>query len=615
MQLRSLNDNKMSSFTGYTREHWIEITKNIVSGFMPYADPVTGIFKFDGDPEETALHRQLRAPGGIIEAFERVHMAAAAYIALTGKTNVPGYGGDFSEVFRTGIDTFTNPKSRYFSRENPVRTFGSGTVIAMLIAPEKFLDTLPKTVKKNLAEILSHFIHRKASDSNILLFSMMPAVILDRLGKKYDRSLLDDYFERILGMYRGDGWFIDGWNQGFDHYNFWGFQFYLHLFLTFDRKWRRKYGERLKEITRKHEDTVLYYFGKDGAPIPKGRSLNYRFAAVSGIGAAQVSGLSEMDPGIARRICSGALKYFWENGCLSKKGLIEPGFLGGNTCAGEDYTDYGAPYWSATGLIPAVLPKTHPFWTSEEKPVMADTPGIKRCLIRGANMVLKADGRRGEARMHSVGEIFKHKKVWQAGSKYFQHSYSSTVGYALAGDLGRELAAGRTGISSDGKRWSFRTWPRVLELDKTQSLSEWDAWAGLDGETGTVVTESKFLDNGEMHVFWHTSEKPKYLCIGGYAVQVAHGELPKTINGKKEISIKSKQMWSIMKVFSGVPGKLETEKLTPKKGFKHSHIFEGWSVFTRWTSSRPVLPGVKIAVWVDAARRTEVPEIKKCPIK
>ena len=73
-------------------------------------------------------------------------------------------------------------------------------------------------------------------------------------------------------------------------------------------------------------------------------------------------------------------------------------------------------------------------------------------------------------------------------------------------------------------------------------------------------------------------------------------------------------MWSKLKVVLGPPGRLEAEEVKPAKGFKHSHIFEGWSVFTKWTSKLPVAPNKKVVVWVDAARRKEVPATAACPV-
>ena len=605
-ELVTPDDRTVSPLTGFARGHWVEIAERLTSGVMQYVDPASGLPHLVSDPEETALDAQLRNPGGVVEAFERTMILAAVYVAATGRTTVPGVEGNVVESYRRGL-------RRLVKTDGPARNLrrcGTGTVLAMLLAPEHFLDPLDGETRARLSAHLTRFVERSTSDCNTLLFSMMPAAVLDRLGADYDRRRLDDYFDTVLGMYRGDGWFIDGWNRGFDHYNFWGFQLYLHALVHFDARWGERYADRIREITAAHERTLPYWFGRDGGPVPKGRSLNYRFAVNASIAFAQLSGLSSMAPGLARRIASGCLRHFWDGGCLSERGLLERGYLAANSAVGEDYTDRGAPYWAATGLVALALPAEHPFWTAEEQPMPADSPGVKRCLVRGAQMLLKTDGDRGEARMMTVGEPFLHRRVWQAGSKYFQHAYSSSLGYALAGDLGPELAAGRTGMSRDGRRWAWRTWPRVLCLTDRRATSEWDAWAAVEGLTGTVVTESIFLDRGEIHVFHHTADEPRWLAIGGYAVQVPHGAKAQMNVIEGGLSVESDRMWSVLRHLGGPAGRLAMEEVRPREGFCHSHLFGGWAALPRWTSADPVPPGARVAVFVDAARRAEAPEVE-----
>jgi hypothetical protein len=609
--LSSTTDRELSPLTGYTRAHWVEIIERLAAGVAASIDPATGIPRLTSDPSETALPAQLRNPGGECEMFERTHLLVATFIAATGRTTAPGSGVDLAASYRRGMLRFidsSRPDYRW-------RSFGSASVLAMLLAPQHFVDPLDAAAKKMLCDHLARFIERDTRDCNTMLFSMMPAPLLDRLGGKYDRDLLDGYFDAILSMYRGDGWFIDGWNRGFDNYNFWGFQLYLHALMRFDERWRRRYEERVREITRLHERTLPFFFGSDGGPIPKGRSLNYRFAVLAGMGWAMLSGLSNLEPGLARRISSGCLKYFWEHGCQSERGFLECGYRGANSAVGEDYTDRGAPYWAATGLAALALPETHPFWTAVEQPMPADVAGIKRCLVRGAQMVLKVDGARGEARLLNVGEPFYHRAIWQAGSKYFQNAYSSTLGYPLAGDLGPELGAGRTGLSLDGLKWAWRTWPREVNMDAYRARSEWDAWPAADGITGKVVTESLFLDRGEIHIFWHTDPRPHYLALGGWGIQVSHGQVPSLQQDEHDIAILSDVMWSVMRLLAGVPGTLTMEEVRPRPGFRHAHLFGGWSAYPVWKSAQPVPTGVKVAIFVDAARRREAPAPEWPPIQ
>lgn len=600
------NDN-LSPLTGYTRDHWLEIAGRLVAGVMHYVDPATGVPHLVGDPGETALAAQLRNPGGIEEALDRTMLLAALYVGAAGRTTVDGWQGDVVESYLRGSRHFLTGDSAPGYRS----PFRAASVLAMLLVPEHFLEPLEPELKRRLAAHLAEFAGGPCRDNNTMLFRMMPAPLLDRLGQRYNRDLLDDYFDTILSMYRGDGWFIDGWNRGFDHYNLWGFQLYLHALAHFDARWHERYAERIREITLAHELTLPFYFGSDGGPVPKGRSLNYRFAVLSGIAFAQLSGLGGMHPGLARRIASGCLRYFGDHGCLSERGLLEPGYHGPNSAVGEDYTDRGAPYWAATGLAALALPADHAFWTAEEQPMPADTPGVKRCPIPGAQMVLKIDGDRGEARMITLGEPFFHRRVWQAGSKYYQHAYSSTLGYALAGDLGPELSAGRTAISRDGRTWSHRTWPRAVSVDAGGGLGEWDAWPGREGLSGSVITRTIVLERGEIHVFHHTAEEPRYLAIGGYAVRVPHGERAMMEAREAGLVVTSGEMWSVMLRLAGPAGRFVMEELHPRPGFKHSHLFGGWAAWPRWVSSQPVPPGTRCVVFVDAARRAETPDVEE----
>jgi hypothetical protein len=603
VDLAANENRKLSPLTGLTREHWANVARDLMAAVVPYIDRETGRVTLPEitEPGLAAAHRN---PGGDTEAFERTLILAAMLVAGSGDSRLGDV--DLGDLYRRGIethlDTGTPPKD--------LRRVGIGTSLAMLIAPEVFLDPLADSVKTLLAEHLALFVERRTSQSNTMLFSMMPAPLLERLGAKYNRPLLDDYFDQILSQYRGDGWFIDGWNRGFDHYNFWGFQFYLHALMHFDTRWREQYAERIREITAAHEQTLPCYFGRDGGPIPKGRSMNYRFAGLSGIGTSHLSGLASMNPGLARRIASGCLRYFWEHGCRGDRGLLEPGYHGPNAALGEDYTDRGAPYWAATGLSPLLLPADHPFWAAEEQPMPADSPGVTRCAIPGAEMVLKVDGDRGEARMITGGEPFLHRATWQAGAKYYQHATSSAIGYALVGEGGPELAAGRTGISTDGQTWAYRTWPRCRRIDPWRVRSEWDAWAGREGITGCVVTETLILDHGEVHIFWHTADEPRYLTIGGYAIRLEHGERPMMDLTGDGLAVAGDEMWSILTGLRTLPGRFAMEEVHPREGFEHAHLFGGWSAFPRWTSGAPVPPETKLVFFVDAARRGEAPDIE-----
>lgn len=580
----------MKSFNG--RDYWPD---------LPAAADGSGLARLAANP--------LTGPS---EKVGRPMMLAAVYMAATGRTTLDGFEGDLAAIFRNGIaETVMRAVGPPDGSTQPCKC-DPGTQLALLLAWEFLGEPLDVETKTQLAEHLRTNRVYRNRDTNWFLFHITQGMVLQRMGEPYDRDDAEDALRQILNMYRGDGWFIDGWNQQFDCYNFWGFQLYLHLLMCEDEVWRARYGPLLEEITALHEQTIPYWMDAAGDLIGHGRSLSYRFAAVCGIQWAQKSGLGTLSPGLARRISSGCIKSFVEqHGCLRDDGTLPIGFWGENTTVGEDYTDTGSPYWAATGLMALTLPEDHPFWTEPELPSPSDSAEASRIAVRGAQMSLKTGGSRREARMYIAGGLFRHAHTWEAGGKYFQHAYSSTLGFAMTGLKGLELSVGRTGISPDGETWVYRTKPRMLEMSPAGCRSEWNPGLFHEGFEGRVVTESFFLDEGELHVFTHFSKRAMFLRLGGWSVRLQGGDRRESPRIRQDddgmFSICSDFNTSVilsLPEFGGMAGRVECMVQEPRAGFSHTHLFGGIGCWPQWTSAEPVAPGQTVAVFVDAARNT-----------
>jgi len=596
-----------SPYTGWTREHWQAVLEKMLLGVLKSFSGQEAWPDLPQAEDGTSLARQATvAVCGPGEVLGRPMLLAALYMSVTGRATIEGYDGDIAEVFRKGIVAMARMEPSRLADSPFHPDCDVGTQMSLMLAWDILYEPLDEETKRLLKE------HYKAScpftqrDHNWLLFGITQALLLERMGEPVDRAELDGYFQSILNMYRGDGWFIDGWNQQFDYYNFWGFQLYLHLLLNLDVSWRERYGAVVKEITDLHERTFPYWVDADGNLVGHGRSLTYRFAAVCGLQWSQISGLSGTAPGLARRISSGCIKAFVEKGCLREDGTMSIGFWNENTTIGEDYTGRGSPYWAATGLMALLLPEDHPFWTDSEQPSPADDAETRRTVVRGAQMSLKTGGPRRESRIHIAGDQFRHYHTWEAGAKYFQHAYSSTLGFALVGLGGPELSAGRTGLSADGATWCYRTKPRMVQIGPTGCRSEWDAGLFHEKINGRVVTESFYLDEGELHVFTHFSDRPQFLRLGGWSVKLAAGETPVTeqMEGGSFVlgSAFSRSILLPLPELGGVVGRVECVVPEPRKGYTHSHLFGGIGCWPQWTSATPVAPGQPVAIFVDAAR-------------
>ena len=608
LALGSKEDKTLSPYTGYTREHWLEIAGRIIAGFLPYFDPRTGMPDLRGHDAETG-HFQY-TPGFLPEsrnAFGRSMILAAIYCAATGQNTVPGYAGKINEPYLNGLIHGTDPEDpAYWGPAEPYAEFGNETAQAALYCPEYFWDPLTAEQKKHVADWLATMVQGVGFECNCWYFNAAPVPLLERYGYPYARAHITEQMARMLSWYVGDGFFTDGGNKSYDYYNFWGFQLFNLFHYRYNDPWRVKFGRQIRESTAAFMQNFPYFFGADGSPVPFGRSLTYRSAAVCPVGYAEAAGLATLNPGLERRIASGCLKYFWEGGLQSANGLVQPGWLGPNAIVAEKYCHRGAPYWISVGFSPLLLPADHPFWTATERPLPVEL-GDEIKVIPGAQMVIKLNQRRGETRLYPIGSPRHNQVTWQTGTKYYQHAYSGNIGWAGTGEAGPELPAGRTGVSLDGKTWSYRTQPSPIFLSGRHNASVYAADLGEAGYA-RVITQTLIGRDGEIHGFYHFYPKPLYLRLAGYGIAVKHGEkASETLDGQNLIlRLKSAPYESVLRQLLGPPGKLETVAVTPRPGWNHSHLFGGTAAYPQWTSDKPVPPRTLVVFYTDAARNETI---------
>lgn len=610
--LKSPEDRKLSPYTGYTRAHWLEITEQLIAGALPYFDVETGIPSLRGVPTETGHFERVTRGEVHTEAFDRILMLAAIYTAATGKDNVPGYDGSITKPFLKGIIQGTDPDSPHFRGPHAKYSpSGSNIAMAVLLSPKFFWEPLNTTQQRNLLAYIQGLVAIPAYDNNHWYFHLMGVPMLEKYGQVADRDRATQLFQRLLNWHRGNGWFIDGSNRGFDYYNLWGFYLYNNALTKFDPIWNEKFGERVRHLNSQFEKSFVYLYGRDGGPIPWGRSLTYRFGSISGLGYAVLNNASTLPPGQARRIASGCLQHFWDHDSLSENGLLEAGYYGPNSAVAEIYMARGSQYWAVQGLIPLVLPESHPFWTETEQPMPADGAG-GRMALPGPQMVVRVSPKDGEARLYPIGQPFVHFGQWERGVKYFQHAYSSYLGFAVPGVGGTDPGAGRTGVSYDGVNWHYRENPRAIRVDPYHCVSTYDIQLdSLDptlNDYGEVLTHTLIGEDGEVHVFWHTSARPVYMFVGGYSIQVPHDEGLRTHTGEKSLLVHSERNYSFVKLLEGPAGDLQSEVLQPRDGWQHSHLFGGKGAYPYWRTREPVPPNTPVVVYVNGTRDRQPPD-------
>jgi len=618
LALAAAPDKTLSPYTGYTREHWIEIAGKLIAGFLPYFDKDTGMPDFRGTDAESG-HFELTSgfKGESRNAFGRTMILASLYSAATGANSVPGHDGPVNGPYLTGIIRGTDPDDPdYWGPTGRYGAFGNQIAQAVMYCPEYYWEPLDEAQKKRLADWLRVLAEGVGFECNCWYFNTAAVPVLERYGYPYDYEYITEKMERLLSWYSGSGFFIDGWNRSYDYYNFWGFQMFNLFHYAYTDPWRRKFGRRIRESTSAFMESFPMFFGSDGAPVPFGSSLSYRWAAACPAGYAEAAGLGSLPAGMERRIASACLKHFWEKGAMSENGLLQVGWHGPNAMVGEDYLHRGAPYWASVGFSPLLLPADHPFWTETEQPIPADNLDLVK-VVPGAQFVLRTNSRRGEARLYPVGSPRYYRPTWDTGNKYYQHAYSTALGFVGTGaGESVELAAGRSGVSADGRKWSYRHQPAPGFLSSYHNNSTYGADLGAGGEA-RVVTNTLILGDGEIHGVYHTYPEPLYMRVGGYGIAVPHGEkaAQSLDRAAGTILVSAKPFSSLLKILQAPPGRLEMVEISPRKGWNHSHLFGGTGAFPQWTSSEPVPPKTLVIFYNDAARdeTLKMPEVEISP--
>ncbi|HWA26535.1 MAG TPA: DUF2264 domain-containing protein [Lacunisphaera sp.] len=619
LQLAAPLDPKLSPYTGYTRQHWLEITERLLAGVLPYFDASSGLPKLPAPAGETAFNNG-SAPKDVVpvekQAFERIMMLGVIYSGATRRDTVPGYAGSITEPFRRGMMQVLDPRNpHYWGAPTKFEHAGSIFALGALLSPKYFWEAFTPAQRTLVLDYLGQLSTASSYDNNHYLFHLTPTPVLEANGRDGHRAHHTAMIERLLGMYRGDGWYLDGSNQSFDKYNAWGFHLYDQVIYRFDAPWRRQFGAQIEDSTRRFLSGYANLVGRDGGPIPWGRSLSYRFAELAALGWASWNGMNPLPPGEARRIASGVLRYFWEHGAQDPDGLLQVGFRDTNAAVAEFYNGPGTSYWAAQGLIALMIPATDPFWTAPEEPMPADTDA-HTIVIAGAQLVARTlpDG---EARLYPVGQPFSRAHDhWQRGVKYQQHAYSSALGWCTLGE-GTDLGAGRTGVSIDGQTWQYRDHARALALAADHFASAWSFDLPLSYQPAAddrydLVTHTLIGAAGELHLFWHRSPQPLFLHLGGYGIGSPDTASIEVRQDATHLELRTPEYHSELRVCAAPEGSVSHDVLTPRPGWTHAHLFDRVGTFPIWRSLAAVPANTPVAIYVDGgkANARQAPDIR-----
>ncbi|MGW3117203.1 DUF2264 domain-containing protein [Streptomyces sp. NPDC001107] len=379
-------DRTVSPHTGYTRAHWEAAADALLAAVEPYAAEGGALYHLPGD--RTSWSGRL-SDG--LEGYARTLLAAAF---RRDETVLQRYA-DGLAAGAAGV------WPRIEDRSQPLVEAAS-IALALRLTRPLLWDRLDDGVRQRAAAWLGDALTAEAWPCNWELFPVTVGGFLADIGYETEaaRKAIDRGLERIETWYVGDGWYTDGGGRKFDYYNGWAMHLYpvLHAWLAQDTALLDLYGGRLS----RHLEDYARLFGGDGSPMHQGRSLTYRFATTVPLWLGALTGHTPLPPGQARRLASGALKYFLERGAVDSRGLLTLGWHGPDPAVLQGYSGPASPYWASKGFLGLLLPADHPVWTATEEPGPAERSDAL-VPIAPPNWLLQSTSSDGVVRLHNHG--------------------------------------------------------------------------------------------------------------------------------------------------------------------------------------------------------------------
>ncbi len=382
--------------------------------------------------------------------------------------------------------------------------------VALAWQPDVFWESLTQTQQDRLARWLSGINAQPLPDNNWLYFRVMVNLGLRRVGRDHDAAVMREDLACIDSYYLGAGWYRDGRNNQRDYYVPTGMHFYGLLYALLADEADPQRAEKFRERAAAFVDDYTAWFGNDGASLPFGRSLTYRFVTACFWPMLALARVPGTDLGHARGMYLRTLDWWSRRPILTEGGRLSLGFGYPNANVAEGYNAHGSPYWAFKAFIGLALPDDHAFWTAPAKDLVPDHP--PRAQPHARMTLFRV---RGEARALCAGQ-WAGFGLRHAPAKYAKFAYSSALGFSVPhgpDDLNEVAPDSMLALSEDGRGWRVRGQTFDHELRDVWCASTWRPWDDV-----TIRTWLAVVEGWQVRVHRIVSARALHTAAGGWAV-------------------------------------------------------------------------------------------------
>ena len=409
-------DFTISPHTGMTRRHYIEAARHVLERAFRHVDsfdtpivfpviPGSKSYPQAGDPEWRQRSHEF-------EALERTFVLAAPLIhadpdvAIRGIRLCDYYRHHFHRALTPG-----NPNSLPLPGELPDATYQftcefGGLTKTLLLFPGVLWPKLGADQRDAMAATISAWAHHRTTQNNWRLFNICALSFLKKQGYAIDDELLKSHLLWIASYHAGDGWYLE---QSYNYYT-------ISLFVVYGTIWNRAFGdEHYPEIAavleRSFEElmkTYVNFFGRDGSINMWARSICYRLWIAGGFPISfMLRNGAPIDPGWARRLCSGSILQFLGREDFYHNDIPALGFYGHREFAIQSYSCPASPFIMFLPFASIALPEDSPFWTATENEGIWEQLGREslRTVLEKPGLVLVNHGSTGTSEIIS-GKVY-----------------------------------------------------------------------------------------------------------------------------------------------------------------------------------------------------------------
>ena len=398
-------DFALSPHTGMTKQHYVDLAKYLLERAFTHIDNIETPLNFPIVPGKT--YPQPNAPdwryrSAEFEALERTFTLAGPLIHINPETEIKGiklrdyYCLQLYRAFTPGnANSLPLPEDLPDSNYQFTCEFG-GLFKTLLLMPDTVWSHFTEEQKAEMIPTISKWAHHRTTQNNWRVFNIVTLSFLKKYGYEIDDDLLKSHLMWVASYHSGNGWYLE---QTYNYYS-------ISLFIVYTTIWNRAFGDKyypeiaqiIENSAKKLMESITSFFGRDGYINMWSRSICYR-TWVSGAFpvAFMLKEKTSLDPGWARRLCSGSLLQFVTREEFFYNEIPSLGFYGQKEYMVQNYSCAGSPFLMFLPFICLALPDDSPFWTAKENEGLWENLGDKshKVVLESPGLVLVNHGKTG----------------------------------------------------------------------------------------------------------------------------------------------------------------------------------------------------------------------------